>query len=214
MLTNKYYNAGRDGRYIYTQDLMALKSRSNCKTVSPDHRLTPMSSPLHLPAWKRWLQNHPDMEYVQYILQGIEQGFHIGIDQARIFTSAKKNMQSAQKNPQVIEEYIRSEVSKGNILGPFTPLSAPDAHINRFGVIPKKHQPGKWGLITDLSYPDGGSVNDAIDPQLCSMSYITVDQVAMRALSLGKGALIAKTDIKSAYRLVPGPQVAGYAMGW
>ena len=67
----------------------------------------------------------------------------------------------------------------------------------------KKHQPGKWRLITDLSYPEGTSVNDAIDPALCSLSYITVDQVALRALSLGKGALIAKTDIQSAYRLVP-----------
>ena len=47
------------------------------------------------------------------------------------------------------------------------------------------------------------SVNDAIDSLLCSMSYITVDQVAARAMSLGKGALIAKIDIKSAYRLVP-----------
>ena len=28
-------------------------------------------------------------------------------------------------------------------------------NINRFGVIPKRHQPGKWRLITDLSYPHG-----------------------------------------------------------
>ena len=35
------------------------------------------------------------------------------------------------------------------------------------------------------------------------MSYITVDQVATTALALGKGAMIAKIDIKSAYRLIP-----------
>ena len=35
------------------------------------------------------------------------------------------------------------------------------------------------------------------------MSYISVDQVATAALALGKGALLAKIDIKSAYRLVP-----------
>ena len=98
--------------------------------------------------------------------------------------------------PQVID----SEMAKTNILGPFPPDTAPKVHINRFGAIPKKHQPGKW---TDLSYPEGNSVNDAIDLALCSLSYITVDQVAQKALSLGKGAFIAKTDIKTAYRLVP-----------
>lgn len=35
------------------------------------------------------------------------------------------------------------------------------------------------------------------------MTYITVDQVAEKAVSLRKGALIAKIDVKSAYRLVP-----------
>ena len=82
------------------------------------------------------------------------------------------------------------------------PETAPQV-LNRLGVIPKKHEPGKQRIITDLSYPDGQSINNAINSRLCSLSYITVDQVANTALSLGKGALIAKIDIKSAYRLVP-----------
>ncbi len=76
-------------------------------------------------------------------------------------------------------------------------------HINRFGTIPKKHQPGKWRLITDLSYPEGKSVNDAIDKSLCSLSYVSVHDVANTAVALGEGSQIAKIDIKSAYRLVP-----------
>ena len=46
-------------------------------------------------------------------------------------------------------------------------------------------------------------MNDAIDPALCSLAYITVEQVAAKALSLSKGTLVAKIDIKSAYRFVP-----------
>ena len=81
----------------------------------------------------------------------------------------------------------------------------PDVHINRIGTIPKKHQLGKWRLITDLSVPEGFSINDAINPraQLCSLSYITVNEVAAKAIELGKGSLIAKIDIKSVYRLIP-----------
>ncbi len=88
-------------------------------------------------------------------------------------------------------------------MGPFNPLSFPDIHLNSFGVIEKKHQPGKWRLITDLSSPKGSSVNDAIDPALTSLSYVSVDQVAVAAMELGHGSFLAKIDIKSAYRLIP-----------
>ena len=37
---------------------------------------------------------------------------------------------------------------------------------------------------------------------MCSLKYITIEQVAKKAVLLGKGSLIAKIDIKSAYRLI------------
>ena len=89
------------------------------------------------------------------------------------------------------------------MVGALSSHSLPDLHINRIGTIPKKHQPGKWRFITDLSAPEGFSVNDAIDPQLCSLSYITVQEVAAKAVELSKYSLNAKIDIKSAYRLIP-----------
>ena len=81
--------------------------------------------------------------------------------------------------------------------------SATPLHVNRFGVIPKGHNTGKWRLITDLLYPPGYSVNDGIDPDLCSLSYCTVDHVAAVAAAYSRGALLAKIDIESAYRLIP-----------
>ena len=85
----------------------------------------------------------------------------------------------------------------------FSKPLAPVVHINRIGVIPKKYQPGRWRMITDLSFPEKSSVNDAINSQLCSLSYITVEEVATRAILMGRGSLLAKIDIKSAYGLVP-----------
>ena len=89
-----------------------------------------ITTPLVLSAWKKKLAQHPDKEYVEYILSGIEHGFRIGVDDCRVFTSAKTNMQSSRENPHVIEEYVKKEVEKGNILGPFTPEVAPKVHIN------------------------------------------------------------------------------------
>ena len=46
-------------------------------------------------------------------------------------------------------------------------------------------------------------MNNGIDPQLCSLTYTSVDKVARMAQSLGPGTLMAKLDIKAAYCLVP-----------
>ena len=51
--------------------------------------------------------------------------------------------------------------------------------------------------------PGGARVNDRIDKEMCSLSYTSVDAVVERILDLGKNALLAKLDIKQAYRMVP-----------
>ena len=111
-------------------------------------------------------------------------------------------MLSATKNPTVVEDHMRMECALGRVLGPFKKGSL-NVHINRFGVIPKPHQPGKWRLIVDLSDPSGGSVNDGVDPILCSLAYKTVDDAMRIILHKGKGTLLAKFDLESAYRILP-----------
>ncbi len=70
-------------------------------------------------------------------------------------------------------------------------------------VIEKPHQPGKFRLIVDLSFPEGHSVNDGIKPELCSMQYTSVDRAVARVLVQERGVLLAKFDIESAYWVVP-----------
>jgi len=60
-------------------------------------------------------------------------------------------MLCAYQHANIVEEYLYKEAEAGNILGQFPTLLA--AQIPWIGVIPKKYQPGKWCLITDLSYP-------------------------------------------------------------
>ena len=70
------------------------------------------------------------------------------------------------------------------MIGPLGPELAAKVHINPFKVIPKGHS-GKWRLIVDLLSPAGSSVNDGIDPSLCSLTYITVDMVAEKVVNWG-----------------------------
>ena len=104
MIHNRYCMfTGLDGRYHYTQDLMTLNSHAHSTASSVDQRISVLSTPLSLPAWRRKLEKHPDQDYVKYILSGIDYGFRIGVDDAREFKSAIQNMLSARQTPQVIE---------------------------------------------------------------------------------------------------------------
>ena len=113
-------------------------------------------------------------------------------------------MPSTHEHPEVIDKYIQKELNLGRIAGPFEKGDLqPPVHINRFGIIPKKHQEGKYRLIVDMSYPDGGSINDGIDPDLCSLTYLKLEEVVHAIGRKGKGALLAKMDLESAYRIIP-----------
>ena len=70
-------------------------------------------------------------------------------------------------------------------------------------MIPKGHQTGRWRLILDLSHPDGRLVNDGIEPELCSLSYSSVDEAVRLIREKGTGAQLAKLDLESAYRMIP-----------
>lgn len=103
----------------------------------------------------------------------------------------------------MIDQYISEEIAAGKLRQITSPAEITAVHTSSIGIIPKPHQPGKFRLIVDLSSPQGHSVNDGIHPGLCSLQYASVDQAAAMVNQLGKGAFMAKLDLKSAYRMVP-----------
>ena len=169
---------------------------------------TPVAHNIHTPlnysAWCYFLQGETDRELVQFFLQGISQGFHVGFsyDTCAIHP-ATKNLQCAYSHPQVVEEYLRIEVTTSRVAGPFCQSAISGVHISRFGVIPKSHQPNKWRLIVDLSHPKHHSINDGVPSSLCSIHYITIEDAVQKIMALGPGTMMAKIDIKSAFRLIP-----------
>ena len=114
-------------------------------------------------------------------------------------------MHSAWEHPEIIQEiiqeYLAKEGAEGRVLGPFPPASLPGVQVSRLRVIPKKGL-NKWRLILDLSSPEGQSVNDGIRTELCSLSYMSIDDAARAVAWAGRGALLAKINIKSAYWIV------------
>ena len=158
-------------------------------------------SPLSWSSFERELASHPDRNFVQHVVSGIKDGFSIGFEGPQVAHSAG-NMSSVKEHPEVVEEYLDTEVALGRVLGPFERPPLPDFRCSPIGVVPKKEK-NKFRLIMNLSAPRGDSVNDFIDKERFSLSYVTVDNAIDQVVSVGRGCLLSKVDVEAAFRIVP-----------
>ena len=162
--------------------------------------------PLHLPTpikldkLAHWLQGYEKSKY-RFLLHGFKNGFCIkSFKQAS--NSFPKNLKSALQYPNIVSQKIAKEVKLGRIAGPFSEPPFEKFTISPIGLQPKR-QPGEFRLIHHLSYPKGSSVNDAIPREFASVNYATIDDAILAIKTLGRGCFMSKTDIKSAFRIIP-----------
>ena len=111
-------------------------------------------------------------------------------------------MKSVKEHRYVVQVYVDRKRQAGRVLGPFDRDQIPMVQVSPFGVIPKSEL-GKWRLILDMLCPEGYSINDGVDKDLCSLFYMSVDKVTERVVEVGRGALLVKFDLKAAYWNVP-----------
>ena len=162
------------------------------------------STPLVKQAWRCALEQHPDRDFVQYLLTGMQFGFHVGARRSSVMSSsAQGNLPSVRRHPQLVAEHLTTEREAGRLLGPLPLHLAELCQVSPIGLIPKPHQPGKWRLIVDLCSPHGASVNDAISVDYYHMRYASVLDAAAIICQLGKGTVLATIDLLSAYRIIP-----------
>ena len=104
-------------------------------------RLQVVCTPLRVDCWARYLRTHPDQEFVGFLLSGMREGFRIGCDYHVVCCrGAERNMQSAEENPMMVDNYLVNECELGRVVGPLmeSELKAmSELHVSRFGVIPR-----------------------------------------------------------------------------
>lgn len=148
-----------------------------------------------------YLRAYPDRGAAALLEQGFRDGFRIPCESvARV--ESFRNLSSVFLRPEVVSDKLASEVAKGRMAGPFESPPIPDLRVSPLGLVPKK-EPNKFRLIHHLSFPAGTSVNDGIDPELCRVSYTSFDSALAWVRRYGHGALLGKTDIEAAFRLLP-----------
>ena len=136
-----------------------------------------------------------------YLVQGFSEGFRINF-QGICRSTEPANLKSAREQPTIVFSKLRKEIEEGRIAGPFEQPPFDDFHCSPVGLVPKK-VPGEYRLIHHLSYPPGGSINDSIPKEFSSVSYASISDAISLLKQSGPGSFMAKTDIKSAFRIVP-----------
>jgi len=189
--------------YRFTNQLVQLEKVSE----GPDSRVLQGAEDVVTPLkWQSWwdeLQEHPDRVWVEYLVRGLRDGFRIGHDQSRVAMRRRRGMCFEASQHEVIDDYLKKEVAEKRVWMLSQSALDKEVQCSPFGVIPKKGRPGKWRLIVNLSAPDGGCTNDGIARELASVAYTSVEEVVGRVMELGSGALVAKADVRAAYRNVP-----------
>ena len=87
-------------------------------------------------------------------------------------------------------------------MGPFHGPRFPNFQCSPPDIVSKK-DPSEFCLIHHLSYPPGSSVNDFIPEHCSSVHYASINDAVSVIKRMGAGCFKAKTDVKSAFRIIP-----------
>ena len=168
------------------------------------------ATPLDIPRWDRALWDHPDREWVTHIITGLQHGFRIGLRANPKTHSSAGNSPSATEHAEVVTAFLDEQISQGFMIGPFPPEACANVQVARLAVVPKKTA-GKFRVVINLSAPESASVNDNLHRSLTHVAYSSIEDAVLLMHHLGRSCLMAKVDIRNAYRLLPvHPNDRGY----
>lgn len=166
-----------------------------------------------------------DPKATEYLVSGFRHGFDLGLDKpvsdlvrAREVARTKRrprgdNHKSVSLNPLVVQEKLDEEVRAGRMIGPCHQPPYKDYVVSPLGLVRKKEK-NKFRIIHDLSYPrEGVSVNSCIPDEEGTVKYDDVAKAIRLIRQVGQGAVLVKTDIQHAYKLIPLKNTQIPAMG-
>ena len=169
------------------------------KVIVPPSRHT-LPTPIKRDVLASYLLHYDEHEST-ILITGFTLGFSLHYD-GPAYSRTSGNHRSALQAAFIVDRKLLHEVSLGRIAGPFTHPPFNDFQSSPLGLVPK-HDPGKFRLIHDLSFPRGDSINLYTSKQFTCVQYETLDQVVSLVQECGQGCFIPKADIKDAFRLIP-----------
>ena len=109
---------------ITCYDTWILQWHNHMKEVPTAIQVPPQAFHIHTPLiihrWQEPLVKHPHQPLVGFFLTGISQGLRIGFNHSPDeLKSTCRNLTGVLQHPQVVEEYLATEVLHHCVAGPF-----------------------------------------------------------------------------------------------
>lgn len=165
------------------------------------------SSPINVAMLKKYALNYDPSE-LAFLVNGFTFGFPLQYSGPRGGRDSK-NLRSAMAHQTILAEKINTEIEAGRVAGPFKEKPFENLTVSPLGLVPKKcvdpsvPEAKRFRMIHHLSYPEGGSINDFIDPKLASVQYTSFDEAVSMIQKLDRNCQLFKMDLKNAFRLIP-----------
>jgi len=149
------------------------------------------------------LKTYPNQRFVDTLTSIAIHGARVGFQGNSSGQIRRPNHSSAFSHPEIVMKSIQNELQKGRVK---QISSLPqDLFCSPIGLVPKQVngvQSG-WRVIFDLSSPEGTSVNDGIPKEYGTLVYETLNDAVQLVAQAGRGAVMMKRDLKTAFRHVP-----------
>eukprot|EP00064_Thunnus_orientalis_P011846 superscaffoldBa00001753_g11878 len=153
-------------------------ARSTCpRNPSKQHLCKYLDTPIDIDALVNTLQDHPNHQIIDFLIQGFTHGFHLDLQVMPDSTHICHNLQLALSDPATVDKLLQKEVDATFMIGPFSSMSLYGSTIP--------------------------SINSPIPSPDFSMQYATIDHTISLISLAGQGDWLFKVDITSTFKVLP-----------
>jgi hypothetical protein len=136
-----------------------------------------VTTTLNRDAWVKGLENHPDRDFAEKIINYIDFGVPL-LYEGPVLNQTFPNWKSCDLLRTDVKESMLYDISRNWKVGPFKEQPFTDFVGSPMGAFTKPSTSSsgkKTRVIHDLSWPPGHSVNHHIPEHLCSVKYVNID---------------------------------------
>ena len=182
------------------------------KTIHKNPDLFKIVSPIKVPRFKKHLKDHPNQPLVKSVVRALNKGFWPYADTSShplptTYDGSRQRQRITDKDKaNFIQQQRDEEVKLERWSKPFGKELLPGMHASPISAVPKS-TPGKYRLITNQS-SGPHALNSAIPKsqvkvKLDNIHDLGTDLLAVRKKYPERKLCLFKSDVKSAYRLLP-----------
>jgi hypothetical protein len=186
--------------------LRHLIAAANTPIARCPHTGFSVETPLKAQAWALRLAatHYPDPAAAVTLVKCLRLGVDLGFRGDRSRCQVGPNLISAAEHPDAVTANIAKEQGIGRRKGPYTTPPFPYFYSNPLGVVFRKGKT-KPRIIHHLSWPRHRSAGTSVNASTIAfeVKLDAFDRAVATVRELGKGCLMCKIDVESAYRCIP-----------